>query len=134
MALITDRGWSDGDDVRVLVAAGLSVSVYTTRQIQSDMNYMLDNLPGAVGPIIELLDAYDVAENRMSSLNETSDGKILTKADVLEWAATSPGLSYSPERELNRIRGLLYQYFGSSILFSGGLQGGISGTTSLVRS
>lgn len=134
MTLITNRGWSEGDDVRVLVAAGLSVSVYTTKQIQSDMNYMLDNLPSAVGPIIELLDAYDVAESRMSNLNETSDGKILTKADVLEWAATSPGLSYSPERELNRIRGLLYQYFGSSILFSNNSHGIMNGVTSLVRS
>jgi len=132
MALITNRGWSEGDDIRVLVAAGLTVSVHTTRQIQSDMNYMLNSMSSAVRPVIELLDAYDVAAQRMSSLNETSDGKILTKADVLEWAATSPGSSYSPERELNRIRGLLYQYFGSSILFSG--SSGISGATSLVRS
>ncbi len=118
MSLNTELGWSTGDDVRVLIAAGLPVGIYQVGRIQQDMNYLAEQVPSAVSPIIDLLDAYDTAQSNLTSLNSTSEGRFLTKADVVEWAVTAAGTSYSPEREIERIRGLLYQYFASSTLFA----------------
>jgi hypothetical protein len=132
MSLNTELGWFEGDDVRVLVAAGLPVGIYQVQRIQQDMNYLAQRVPSAVAPIVDLLDAYDAAQTKLVELNSTSEGRILTKVDVLEWAATAPGTSYSPERELTRIRNLLYLYFASSDLF---IQSQASnGTTPLIRS
>lgn len=131
MALNTEAGWSDGDDIRVLIAAGLPVGPYQVRQIQGDMNYMGSQFPQAIPAVLDLLDAWDTAQQQMISLNESSESRVLTKVDVLEWTVSAPGLSYSPERELDRVRMLLAQYFGFSDLFAfaeGGSQ------TSLVRS
>lgn len=130
MSLNTELGWSYGDDVRVLIASGLPVGVYQVSRIQQDMNYLGEEVPSAVSPIIDLLDAYDTAQAKLTSLNETSEGRVLTKADVLEWAVTAAGTSYSPERELERIRGLLYQYFALSTLFTPSTSTG----TALIRS
>lgn len=132
MALNTEAGWSDGDDIRVLIAAGLPVGGYQVQQIQGDMNYMALRFPEAVNPVLDLLDAWDAAQQQMVSLNESSESRVLTKADVLEWSVSSPGLSYSPEREIDRIRGLLAQYFGFSQLFVGA--GGGGGQATLLRS
>lgn len=132
MSLNTALGWSEGDDVRTLVAAGLPVGIYQVRRIQQDMNYLGEQVPSSVSPIIDLLDAWDTAQSKLTGLNETSEGRILTKVDVLEWAVGSPGTSYSPERELQRIRGLLYQYFASSTLFT--VPTGGDGVTYLIRS
>ena len=118
MALNTELGWSSGDDIRVLIASGLPVGVYQIQQVRNDMNYLGEIAPDVVSPIIDLLDAYDAAQSKMSSLNATSEGRILTKVDVLEWAVAAPGSTYSPERELERIRGLLCQYFALSPLFT----------------
>jgi hypothetical protein len=130
MTLNTNLGWSSGDDVRVLVAAGLPVGLYQIRQIQGDMNYIGVNAPQLISPIIDLLDQYDTAQEKFSELNAELQGRVLTKVDVLEWTAASGSSGYSPERELGRIRGLLYQYFASSVLFTGDS----SGITRVIRS
>jgi hypothetical protein len=131
MSLNTELGWSAGDDVRVLVAAQLGVGLYQLNRIQRDMNYLGENAPQVVSPIIDLLDQYDSAQAKFAELNDSSEGKVLTKVDVLEWEVTGgAGSGYSPERELARIRGLLYQYFASSSLFAGGHHG----MTLLIRS
>lgn len=131
MALNTTLGWVAGDDSRVLLAAGLGLGVYQIRQIQLDMNYLGAEIDGFVTSVQDLLDAYDEIQSKLSTLNQDSDGKVLIKADVLEWAVKAPGMTYSPERELDRIRSLLYQYFGTSPLFVGE---DVSGLTPLQRS
>lgn len=131
MALNTELGWATGDDVRVLIAAGLPIGVYQIGQIQSDMNYLAQRIPDAVAPILELLDAYDTAQGQMQALNGSSESRVLTKVDVLEWSVSSPGTTYSPEREILRVRELLYQYFALSPLF--GYNSG-NGMTLLLRS
>jgi hypothetical protein len=113
-------GWSTGDDSRILIASGIGIGVYQIRQIQSDMNYLGAKIDGFVNAVLDLLDAYDTIQAKLSELNNESDGKVLIKADVLEWAVKNPGVTYSPERELDRIASLLAQYFASSPLFSGG--------------
>lgn len=131
MALDTTLGWATGDDSRVLLAAGLGIGVYQIRQIQADMNYLGEKIDGFVSNVQDLLDAYDDIQVKLSELNQDSEGKVLIKADVLEWAVKAPGMTYSPERELDRISSLLYQYFGSSPLFTNEDQGNI---TALYRS
>lgn len=131
MALNTQLGWTEGDEVRVLIAAGLTIGVYQVTQLQADMNYLGLRIPGLVSSVLDLLDAYDKIQTQLAMLNNESDGKVLVKADVLEWATKPPGETYSPERELQRIRDLLAQYFASSPLFT---NTGFSGITPLHRS
>jgi hypothetical protein len=130
MGLNLDAGWSLGDDVRVLIAAGLPVGVYQAQQVVKDMNYIASQVPQSVSGIIDLLDEYDAAQGKLKELNATMDGRVLTKVDVLEWSVAQGGVGYSPEKEMMRIRGLLYQYFASSVLFSGML----GSQTALIRS
>jgi hypothetical protein len=94
------------------------------------MNEVATLSPTLVGPIQDLLDQFEDAQTNMTSLNASGNGKTLIKADVLEWEASQLGMSYSPEREISRIQGLLYQYFGSCPLFGNGF----STYTKLIRS
>lgn len=118
MALNTTIGWSTGDDVRVLAATNMPIGVYQIKQIQADMNYLGSEIDNFVTNVQDLLDAYDTIQTKLSTLNNESDGKVLTKADVLEWSVQEPGQNYGPERELMRISSLLIQYFASSPLFN----------------
>lgn len=120
MALNLVYGWSEGDELRVLTAANLPIGIYYVSQLQTDMNYMGANFPTLVGRVVDLLDEWDEAQTAFSTTNTTSGGKILTRADVLEWTPASPGQTYGPERELERIRLLLLQLFSFSMLFNGG--------------
>lgn len=128
--LNTAAGWSNGDEMRVLIASGLLISVYHKEQIIVCMNQLAEISPTLVGPVQDLLDQFDEAQANMTTLNADGSGKTLIKADVLEWETGQPGASYSPEREIARIQGLLYQYFGSCPLYSGGF----SGYMNLIRS
>ena len=119
VALNTVIGWTVGDDIRVLIAAGIPVGVYSVDQIQKDMNSLGAAINGFVDGVLGLLDAYDAAQTALSTLNSESGGRVLIQADVLKWQAANPGQSYGPERELERIRYLLAQYFSSSPVFSG---------------
>lgn len=118
--LNTAAGWTNGDEIRVLIASGLLVSVYHKEQIIVCMNQLAEISPTLVGPIQDLLDQFDEAQTNMTTLNASASGKTLIKADVLEWETGQPGTNYSPEREVARIQGLLYQYFGSCPLYGGG--------------
>jgi hypothetical protein len=132
MALDTTIGWSTGDDLRVLLAGGISIGVYQVGQIQSDMNYLGTKINGFVANVTTLLDDYDTIQTTLSELNQESEGKVLTKADVLEWTVKDPSTMYGPEKELLRISELLAQYFASSPLFSN--QSMHNGITTLYRS
>lgn len=130
MALDTTLGWIPGDDLRVLVAVGLPVGGYQLQQIRVDMNYLGGIAGDAVGLVQDLLDQYDATQLQLNTLNAASESRALKKADVLEWEILGPGVTYGPERELARIRGLLGQYFAFSPLFGGLSAGG----TALIRS
>lgn len=131
MVLDSTLGWVAGDDLRVLIASGIGVSGYNLGQIRVDMNYLGGISPEAVGNVQDLLDGYDEVQVKMNELNSNSESRVLKKADVLEWEAGEIGSVYGPERELGRIRELLSQYFGFSVLFGSNLGNGSIG---LVRS
>lgn len=124
MALNTTIGWTAGDDVRVLIAGGVSVGVYQVKQIQDDMNHLGLKINGFVDGVLGLLDSYDRIQAALSTLNNESGGKTLIKADVLEWEVSGPGRNYGPELEVSRIQQLLAQYFASSPVFSGSTASG----------
>jgi hypothetical protein len=128
--LNTAAGWVSGDEMRVLVASGLLVSGYHKTQMIVCMNELAALSPTLVSPIQDLLDQFEDAQTNMTSLNASGNGKTLIKADVLEWETSQLGMSYSPEREISRIQGLLYQYFGSCPLY----HGGFSAYSALIRS
>lgn len=122
-------GWDEGDDIRVIVASGLPLGRYQIGEIRVAMNELGD-MSGEVGVsgVKELLGQFQDAQDVLSGKNVSEDGRVLVKADVLEWEASSG--QNGPEAEILRIRGLLRQYFSFSRLFNEGY----SGVTGLVRS
>ena len=130
--LNTTYGWSQGDQVRLLIASGLSVGTYQIAQVTQSMNDLGAMAPDAVSSVLDLIDQFELAQTNLSTLNSESSGRILTKADVLEWKESAPGASYSPERELMRIKQMIMMYFAACPVCGG--SGYIAGGTSLVRS
>lgn len=115
--LNTTYGWSQGDQVRLLIASGLTVGSYQIDQITIAMNQLGEMAPEAVTSVLELIDQYEAAQVQYSSLNNTGDSRILIKADVLEWTEAK-GFNYNPVTELTRIRKLLGQYFSYCSLYN----------------
>jgi hypothetical protein len=88
-------------------------------------------MPEVVSQVRDLLDAYDDAQTQINTLNQSSDGRVLIRADVLQWSAgEASSSSYGPAQEIGRVRGLLAQYFGSSPLFG---MNGYADATYIVR-
>jgi len=125
--------WTEGDDLRVLTALELPLGQYTIQQIQSDMNLMASDYATLVPRVIDLLDQWDELQELLYSNNSSSsDGRVLTKADVLEWAIDGSGSS-GPTAEVGRISYRLRQYFSFSMLVSS-MQNDCGGNFRLVRS
>ena len=102
-------GWVAGDQVRLLIASGLTVGSYQIDRITDDMNELGSYDVNAVTAVRGLMDEYEAAQVRFNTLNSTGDNRILVKADVLEWEQAN-GMMYNPQSEIKRIRGLLSQY------------------------
>ena len=89
--------------------------------------------------VVALLDEYDVAKAAESSSNlSDTEGKVLVKADVLEWEVTGAGVPSGAQQEMNRIRMEVANYFAFCSCMGGMLPGaggsGGYGTSSLIRS
>lgn len=110
-------GFSESDDIRLLIASGLIVSPYTIEVIRQGMNLLGEISVTAVNNVLDLIDQFENAQVKYNELNMTSDSKTLIKADVLEW---KPGAIYSVQGEIGRIRGLIYQYMALCPLYSSG--------------
>jgi hypothetical protein len=128
--LNTSYGWSNGDQVRLLIASGLPVGSYQITQITTCMNHLGSISTDAVSSVLDLIDQFEEAQTRYNELNNKGDSRVLIKADVLEWAEAKQ-MSYSPVNEIARIRGLIYQYMGSCNLYGDGYG---AQTTQLFRS
>ena len=127
--LNTNLGWSQGDQVRLLIASGLTVGSYQIEQITVAMNQLGTLSLDAVDNVLQLIDEFEAAQLRYTELNASGDSRILIKADVLEWTE-SKGFSYNPLTEILRIQGLLKQYFSFSELY----QQTNTNVTNLIRS
>lgn len=124
-AINTMLGWSQDDPVNLLIASGLTVGGYQIEQVTVTMNKLGAISSQIISNIQGLIGEFQDAQDALIALNGNADGKVLVKADVLEWEQ-SKGVSYSPEREIMRIRGLLYQYMASCPLYEAGGAGSIS--------
>jgi hypothetical protein len=127
--LNTTYGWSQGDQVRLLIASGLTIGGYQIQQITVSMNELGAISTDAVSSVIDLLDQFETAQSKLTELNTDSNGRVLVKADVLQWEQAKVYNSYNPQLEISRIRGLLYQYMSSCPLYTSQDKG-----TNLVRS
>lgn len=130
--LNTACGWVDTDPSSILIALGIGVTRYGITQIITCMNDLCDFAPHTVASVQGLISDYSDAQAKMVVLNNSNDGKTLIKADVLEWEAAAPGASYSPEREMTRVREQLMLFFAACPICGG--EGYIGGVTSLMRS
>ena len=132
MALDTSGNWETGDDIRILRALQIPFGAYVLDCIQNCMNQLERMSPEAVLDVKALLDAYESASDKVSEGNlSDTEGKVLTKADVLEWTPTGNGASGAVS-EKNSIREEIRRYFAFCSCLGGLVNG--SYATNLIRS
>lgn len=118
VTLNTSYGWTQGDQIRLLVASGLNIGTYQIDQITTSMNQLGAISTDAVNSVLDLIDQFESAQTQLTALNNENSGKVLIKADVLEWEQAKSGNNYSPQMEIMRIQGLLYQYMSMCSLYT----------------
>jgi hypothetical protein len=136
MALDTTGGWVAGDDLRVIEALMLPFGSYVLDCTQNCMNQLEDMSPEAVLRVRALLDEYEAADQAESGQNlGDTEGKVLVKADVLEWEVVNGGIAGTTQ-EKAKIRDEIAKYFAFCSCLGGVLPGGMGGygTASLIRS
>ena len=137
MALDTTGNWVAGDDLRIIEALMLPFGTYVLDCVQNCMNQLEDMSPEAVLRVRALLDEYEAADSAESSQNlGDTEGKVLVKADVLEWEVVNGGIS-GTSQEKAKIRDEIARYFSFCSCLAGylpGNGGGGYGIASLVRS
>ena len=139
MALDTTGGWVAGDDLRVIEALLLPFGSYTLDCTQNCMNQLEDMSPEAVLRVRALLDEYEAADQAESEQNlGDTEGKVLVKADVLEWEVVNGGIAGTTQEKAN-VRAEIARYFSFCSCLGGMLPGGPGGmggygTASLIRS
>ena len=140
MALDITGVWSAGDDIRVIECLLLPFGTYVLDCTQNCMNQLEDMSTEAATRVVALLDEYDAAKQIESNTNiGDTEGKVLVKADVLEWEVVGgAGSPTGPQQEMSRIRMEVANYFAfcsclGSYLPGAGGSGGY-GTASLIRS
>ena len=109
--LDTSGNWESGDDLRVIEALLLPFGTFTLDCVGNCCNQLEDMSPEAVLRVRALLDEYETAANadKEGNLGDT-EGKVLVKADVLEWQVINGGISGATQ-EVQKIRYELWNYF-----------------------
>jgi len=137
MALDTTGNWVAGDDLRIIEALMLPFGTYVLDCVQNCMNQLEDMSPEAVLRVRALLDEYEAADQAESGQNlGDTEGKVLVKADVLEWEVVNGGIS-GTSQEKAKIRDEIARYFSFCSCLAGylpGSGGGGYGTAPLIRS
>ena len=139
MTLDTSGSWVAGDDLRIIECLMLPFGTYVLDCTQNCMNQLEDMSPEAVLRVRALLDEYDAADQAESSQNlGDTEGKVLVKADVLEWEVTGNGVAGTTQEKAN-IRAEIARYFAfcsclGSVLPGYPGSGGYTGHSSLIRS
>ena len=140
MALDITGVWSAGDDLRVMECLLVPFGTYTLDCTQKCMMQLEDMSPEAATRVVALLNEYDAAKQVESNTNiGDTEGKVLVKADVLEWEVVGgAGSPTGPQQEMARIRMEVANYFSFCSCLGGYVPGagGSSyyGTSSLIRS
>ena len=127
------KGWVTGDVERILIAIGVWVSPYTVNETTVCCNELGENSPTLVAKVRALLGEFDaaVAAQKEANVGENA-GRVLRKADVLEWDTERSGTAYDGAlRERARIVNDLTTIFGSCPILS---QKGTDSVVALYRS
>ena len=125
MALDTSGNWEAGDDLRLIEALGLPFGAYTLDCVQKCMNELEDMSPEAVLRVRALLDEYEAAKQAESSSNlADTEGKVLVKADVLEWEVTGTGQPSGAQQEMMRTQYEIANYFAFCSCMGSAMPGG----------
>lgn len=137
MALDTTGNWDSGDDLRVIECLMLPFGTYVLDCTQNCMKQLEAMSSEAVLRVKALLDEYDAADQAESNQNlGDTEGKVLVKADVLEWEVVGNGVAGTTQEKAN-IRAEVARYFSfcsclGSVLPGG--HGGYYGSSPLIRS
>ena len=138
MALDTTGNWQAGDDLRIIECLMLPFGSYVLDCTQNCMAQLETMSPEAVLRVRALLDEYDAASQAETEQNlGDTEGKVLTKADVLEWTVVNSGISGSSQEKAS-VREEIARYFSFCSCLGSILPGGPGsygyGTTALYRS
>lgn len=130
--LDTSVGWVAGDVERILIATGAGISNYYINQQIVCCNELGEMSPTLVNDVRDLLADYDSAVTVRKGLGVDDDaGKVLIKADVLEWEVDKGGRYEAVMKELDRISNELVKIFGFCPI---GYNSSNSISTQLIRS
>ncbi len=136
MALDTSGSWVAGDDLRIIECLMLPFGTYVLDCTQNCMNQLQEMSDAAVLRVRALLDEYDAADQAESNQNlGDTEGKVLVKADVLEWEVTGNGVAGTTQEKAN-VRAEIARYFAFCSCLGSVLPGtgGYAGHSSLIRS
>lgn len=132
MALDTSGNWDPGDDIRILRVLQVPFGNYVLTCLQRCMAQLEEMSPEAVLEVKDLLDQYDQASDKVTEGNlGDTEGKTLTKADVLEWTPRAGGISGAVS-ERNFIREEIRRFFAFCECLGGLVNG--SYATAVIRS
>jgi len=127
MALDTSGSWVAGDDLRVIECLMLPFGTYVLDCTQNCMNQLQVMSDPAVLRVRALLDEYEAADQAESNQNlGDTEGKVLVKADVLEWEVVGNGVAGTTQEKAN-VRAEVARYFAFCSCLAGSLPGGNSG-------
>ena len=130
--LNTGLGWVAGDVERILIATGAGISNYYISEQTVCCNELGEMSPTLVADVRALLADYDAAVVVRKGLGVDDDaGKVLVKADVLEWEVDKGGRYEAVIKELDRISNELVKIFAFCPV---GYNSSNSISTSLIRS
>jgi len=126
-------GWVASDPERILIACGVGVSEYSLNEVIVCCNEIGVRSSTLVSRAKNLLDDWDDANDaERDAYTDDNKGKILSKADVLEWDVSGGGAKQAAKDEKNRISYELRLIFGDCLVIMSSR--GNSGITPLYRS
>ena len=130
--LDTGLGWVSGDAERILLALEIGVGEFTINEITVCANKLGEMSNTLVGVVRGLLADYDAAVIVQRGLGVNDDaGKVLKKADVLEWEVQKGGQYEAIMKEKGRIYNELVKIFSYCPIIVSGVG---RTSTSLIRS
>jgi hypothetical protein len=130
--LDTSIGWVAGDIERILLVLEIGVSEYTINELTVCANKLGEMSSTLVGVVRGLLSDYDSAVTVQKGLGVDDDaGRVLKKADVLEWEVNKDGRYDAIMKEKGRIYNELVKIFSYCPIV---VNGGGRHSTSLFRS
>jgi len=134
MALDTSGVYSEGDDYRVIKVLNLPFGSYTLDCVGNCMSQLEDMSVAAATDLVALLDAWDTADDAQSTQDLADvEGKVLVKADVLEWEVVNGGMS-GPGKEKSKVEDDVRQIMSFCSCLGGYLGMNYYGSTPLMRS